>query len=589
VITFDEFVGSFDHVAPPVAMAPWGSNTPAFSTNGFGFDRFGARIPSILVSPWVQKGTVFRSSTATPFDHTSVISSTLKWLGREDLIRAFGERTRNAPTFDDALTLTQPRSDAGDIGFLSVKRNTGDPVRFGDSILLKNQNGKYVTAASRTMKVGTTVPSDDLMGFAVDLNLAAYFPTLGDGANATLSFEVAQADAPEQVPDGTRLFVVTQEPGVGAANFLGAWADSHDCYYYNNYIQGGYVENETWTVKQVDHQGQPLCFGDKVYLENAHFKGQQLTHDSRPFQGGWITTSTDGDHWTVEPAVPAALSFAGELAACSWGADRIDMFGLDAGHGVAWKYWDKSWHLENLGSRFAGTQFTGELTACSWGKDRLDVFGLDESGNVLQLWYDGTWHWSNLGNHFTGTRFAGQITACSWGTGRIDMFGLDAAGNVLRLYYDGTWHWENLGSHFTGTQFAGELTACSWGTGRIDVFGIDGGGAVLQLWYDGSWHWSNLHNQFTGTQFAGELAACSWSKDRIDLFGVDRGGNALRLYYDSTWHWENLGNHFSGTQFAGQLTACSWGKNRLDVFGLGGGGVLLQLWWDGSWHWSRLS
>ncbi|WP_157646551.1 alkaline phosphatase family protein [Burkholderia ubonensis] len=307
VITFDEFVGSFDHVAPPKAAAPW-ATPPDFSTNGFDFKRFGARIPSILVSPWVQKGTVFRSSTSVPYDHTSVIATTLKWLGIGRQVVSFGNRTSNAPTFEDVLTLSRPRTDASDIGFLDAKRKIGDPVQFGGLILLKNQNGMYVTAASRTMKVGAKLPSNDLMGFAVDLNLAAYFPTLGGyTTTATFSFEAPQADAPSQVPDGAQLFIVTQESGVGAANFLGAWSDSHDCYYYNNYVLGGYVENETWVVKQVDKRGQPLCYGDKIYLENVRFAGQRLTRDTRPLLGEWITTRAGGDYWTVEPAVSGGL------------------------------------------------------------------------------------------------------------------------------------------------------------------------------------------------------------------------------------------------------------------------------------------
>ena len=491
VITFDEFVGSFDHVAPPKAVPPWAS-PPKFPTNGFAFDRYGARVPAILVSPWVEKGTVFRSTTEVPYDHTSVIATTLSWLGQDSRVASFGERTKHAPKFDDVLTLSQPRTDASDIGFLEVRRNIGDAVRFGDPILLKNQNGKYVTAFSRTMKVGTALPSNDLMGFAVDLNLAAFFPTLGDNTKATLSLQTAQADVPGQVPDGARLFIATQEAGVGSANFLGAWADSHDCYYYNNYIQGGYVDNETWLVKQVDRHGQPLCYGDKLYFENLHFADQRLSHDSRPFQGEWITTAKGGDYWTIEPAVEGGLQFAGPLAACAWGNNRIDVFGLDAAGKVVQLWYDSKWHWSNLGNGFGATQFAGPLAACSWGNNRIDVFGVDAAGNVLQLWYDGKWHWSNLGTSFGATRFAGQLAASSWGKNRIDVFGLDGAGKVLQLWYDGTWHWDNLGNGFTGTQFAGQLAACSWGNNRIDVFGLDGAGTTLQLWYSNAWHWNRL-------------------------------------------------------------------------------------------------
>jgi phospholipase C len=302
VITFDEFVGSFDHVSPPPARPPW-SSPPHFPTNGFGFDRYGARVPTLLVSPWVQKGTVFRSTTGVPYDHTSVIASTLKWLGKDSQVASFGERTKSAPTFENVLTLSQPRTDAGALGFLDVARSVGDPVRFGDQIQLQNQNGKYLTTFARTMKAGAALPSNDLMGFAVDLDLAAYFPTLGNGSPATLTLRTSEADPPSQVPDGAQLFIVTLEPGVGAANFLGAWSDSHDCYYYNNYAEGAYVQNQTWILRRVDHPGQPLRYGDEIYLENAHFAGQRLSHDSRFFQGEWITTASGGDYWTILPAV----------------------------------------------------------------------------------------------------------------------------------------------------------------------------------------------------------------------------------------------------------------------------------------------
>lgn len=302
IITFDEFVGSFDHISPPAAVAPWGKNPPDFPTNGFKFDRYGARVPAIFVSPLIQKGTVIRSTSGTPFDHTSVISTTLKLLGQSSKTASFGERTKNAPTFEQVLTLTTPRTDADKIGFMLTARKMGDAVQYGDPILLKNQRGDYITTFQRSMKAVTSLPSDDLMGFAVDLNLAAFFPTLGEGKKASLTFRTAQADVPQQIPDGANLFIVTLEPGVGSNNFLGAWSDSHDCYYYNNYFQGSYAGNETWIVKQVDHHGQGLKYGDKIYLENVHFTGQRLSKDTRPFQGEWITTSSGGDYWIIEPA-----------------------------------------------------------------------------------------------------------------------------------------------------------------------------------------------------------------------------------------------------------------------------------------------
>ncbi|WP_374536474.1 alkaline phosphatase family protein [Chitinimonas taiwanensis] len=298
IITFDEFVGSFDHVPPPAAVAPWGDQPPGFDTHGFDFKRYGARVPTLLISPWVAKGTVFRAPGPVPFDHTAIIANTLKWQGLDEQIGNFGERTRQAPSFEQVLSLQQPRRDAADIGFLQVGRRLGEPVRFGDQIVLRNQYGKYLGQFQRAMKRGWL--PDDLLGFAVDLNLAAYFPTLSEQA-ATLTLRTTLADPPAQVDDGSSSLLLTLEEGVGAANFLGAWRDSPDCYYYNNYVQGPYTQNQTWIIQQVDKPHLPLHYGDRIYLESAYASGQRL---SANWDGDWLTTKRGGDYWIIEPAVP---------------------------------------------------------------------------------------------------------------------------------------------------------------------------------------------------------------------------------------------------------------------------------------------
>jgi phospholipase C len=61
VITYDEHGGFFDHVAPGPAAGP----KP--------FDRYGVRVPAIIVSPWVAQGR----PESTIFDHTSIIKTVL--------------------------------------------------------------------------------------------------------------------------------------------------------------------------------------------------------------------------------------------------------------------------------------------------------------------------------------------------------------------------------------------------------------------------------------------------------------------------------------------------------------------------------
>lgn len=68
IITFDEGGTCFDHVPPPGAKPPDDGYTGEY---GFQFDRLGQRIPTILVSPWLQAGTVLNN----PFDATSVMKT----------------------------------------------------------------------------------------------------------------------------------------------------------------------------------------------------------------------------------------------------------------------------------------------------------------------------------------------------------------------------------------------------------------------------------------------------------------------------------------------------------------------------------
>src|SRR5262245_22490589 len=74
VITFDEHGGCYDHVAPPVAVPP-DPHRPV-GQMGFRFDRLGVRVPTILVSAYIEPGTVLN----TPLEHTSIIKTlSEKW------------------------------------------------------------------------------------------------------------------------------------------------------------------------------------------------------------------------------------------------------------------------------------------------------------------------------------------------------------------------------------------------------------------------------------------------------------------------------------------------------------------------------
>jgi len=86
VITYDEHGGFYDHVEPPAAVRP----DDRTDTSGFKFDKLGLRVPTILLSPWLDQGVI-----TDTFDHTSL----LKFLiGKWELTNLLGNRVASPDT-----------------------------------------------------------------------------------------------------------------------------------------------------------------------------------------------------------------------------------------------------------------------------------------------------------------------------------------------------------------------------------------------------------------------------------------------------------------------------------------------------------
>ena len=105
IITYDEHGGCYDHVAPPLGAMPPDNSIGEF---GFDFTRFGPRVPTVLVSPLIPAGTVFRvPANSTPLDHTSILKTVeTRWS-----LPSLTARDAAAPDVSAALTLSTPRSD----------------------------------------------------------------------------------------------------------------------------------------------------------------------------------------------------------------------------------------------------------------------------------------------------------------------------------------------------------------------------------------------------------------------------------------------------------------------------------------------
>ncbi len=99
VFTYDEHGGYYDHVAPPIALAP-DAILPIVApgeTLYEGFERYGFRVPGVLVSPYAKKNYV----SHVVFDHTSVLAL----VERKWNLPALTFRDANANDLTDMLDL----------------------------------------------------------------------------------------------------------------------------------------------------------------------------------------------------------------------------------------------------------------------------------------------------------------------------------------------------------------------------------------------------------------------------------------------------------------------------------------------------
>ncbi len=104
LITYDEHGGIYDHVPPP-SCTPDQFTASANSTgtgSEFKFDRLGVRVPSILISPWIPKGTVVNRV----FDHASIPATVTKFF--------LGDYSPRSPRETSADIFVEPKSGAVD-------------------------------------------------------------------------------------------------------------------------------------------------------------------------------------------------------------------------------------------------------------------------------------------------------------------------------------------------------------------------------------------------------------------------------------------------------------------------------------------
>ncbi|CAL5444409.1 unnamed protein product [Camellia sinensis] len=118
VITYDEHGGFYDHVQTPYENVPNPDGNTGPAPYFFKFDRLGVRVPTIMVSPWIKKGTVISSPKGpapnSEYEHSSIPATIKKMFNLSS--NFLTHRDAWAGTFEQVVgELASPRTDCPEV------------------------------------------------------------------------------------------------------------------------------------------------------------------------------------------------------------------------------------------------------------------------------------------------------------------------------------------------------------------------------------------------------------------------------------------------------------------------------------------
>lgn len=112
IIIYDEHGGFYDHVPTPATGIPNPDGISSSDTYNFQFDRLGVRVPAIMISPWIERGTVLHGPSgpypSSQFEHSSIPATVKKIFNLKEFLT---KRDAWAGTFDVVVSRTSPRTD----------------------------------------------------------------------------------------------------------------------------------------------------------------------------------------------------------------------------------------------------------------------------------------------------------------------------------------------------------------------------------------------------------------------------------------------------------------------------------------------
>ncbi|XP_047983276.1 non-specific phospholipase C3-like [Salvia hispanica] len=111
IIIYDEHGGFYDHVPTPATGVPSPDDIVGPEPYNFKFDRLGVRVPAILISPWIEPGTVLHGPSGpyptSEYEHSSIPATVKKIFNLKSFLT---KRDAWAGTFECVINRTSPRT-----------------------------------------------------------------------------------------------------------------------------------------------------------------------------------------------------------------------------------------------------------------------------------------------------------------------------------------------------------------------------------------------------------------------------------------------------------------------------------------------
>ncbi len=144
----------------------------------------------------------------------------------------------------------------------------------GDTFYLRNKSGQYLIAADKGRY---------------------FFPQLDDKDGVRLELVGDR----KELQHNDNIKIRSLETRLGNRDVLGAFPDSHNCYYWND----DYDERkQSWKITKTSGKPGKIHYGDEVYLTNVYYDKQTLAADSK--HPGYLTTVKNAKEvWILESTV----------------------------------------------------------------------------------------------------------------------------------------------------------------------------------------------------------------------------------------------------------------------------------------------